>query len=237
MLPLLLALILTPIIALAQHPININAGQLVIPANTGYDYFEAPLNQNVTSFSIAGPRPEAHNSITVLFVQDATGGRTVTGYASNILNTSTIAIDSTAGSSTLVAFSFDQPNNTWVVSNTSSVIAQVDLTGQTASVPLTTLFTPASAGEYELSAQVFFTNPTGASTVEVDYEFTQNSADSGVLTLAFGSVNAANVTAGSLNKKQIIYADAGTPIKWALTYTSGGTGDSYDVHLRLEKLQ
>lgn len=101
-------------IALAQQTVSVLGGMVVIPSNAGQTYFKVLLNQNVTSFSMLGPNPGGGADVKVLFVQDATGGRTVAGYASNIVNTSNISIASGANAVTLVSFIYTNTNQ-WVV--------------------------------------------------------------------------------------------------------------------------
>src|SRR5690348_5660627 len=107
-----LALCLFASVAVAQQQVPIVGGAVTIPAAPGNSYFSVVLNQNVTSFTITGSPP----SVTVLFVQDSTGGRTVSGYASNISNTSAITIASAANATTAASFIYNSGANGWTAS-------------------------------------------------------------------------------------------------------------------------
>lgn len=132
----LLVLLLWPVFAFGQQQVPVVSGVVSIPAASGNSSFSVILTENVTSFSITPPAPyQAPPSITVLFIQDATGGRTVSGYASNILNTSSISVDSAANATTGVQFTYNANGNSWTalgggVPNPLNTVAIEDKGGQ-----------------------------------------------------------------------------------------------------------
>jgi len=109
----LVSLLFIPFSLLAQQQVPIVSGSVTLPGASGY--YRVLLNQNVTSLSIQGPPTSPAGPISVIFVQDATGGRTVSGYASNILNTSNITVASAANAYTTVQLNYDASGNNWIV--------------------------------------------------------------------------------------------------------------------------
>lgn len=93
--------------------------QAPIDAN-GWRNFKLALTQNVTQFSFVGTPPPAQASATVIFTQDATGGRTVT-FASNITNACTVT--ATANATTLCQFEFDGIAGIWIGISASGGVA------------------------------------------------------------------------------------------------------------------
>lgn len=101
--------------AWAQEQIPISSGAVTVPVSHGKNYFWVLLNQNVTRFAIAGAPPSTTDRIMVLFVQDSNGGKTVAGYASNIVNSRAILVNTDPNAPTTLAFQYDSSSNRWIV--------------------------------------------------------------------------------------------------------------------------
>jgi len=113
------------------------------------------------------------------------------------------------------------------------ILAEVDLTGQTATIGTTTLGTTPAAGMYRVTGNIYTTGGVGLSSVVVTISWTQNGNGFSNPT-AFQIVNAG---ANALFNTEIpFFADAATNVTYAVVWTSGGGGDAYDIHLRLEAI-
>ena len=110
----------------------------------------------------------------------------------------------------------------------------VDLVNKTASVASTTLVASANQRVYRLSAEIFLHNPVaGAISASVSITWTQNGIGFVQDLTSLSQSNGNAVSSGLYH----IYPDAGTIIKYSTGYTgSGGSGDYYDAHIRVEKL-
>jgi hypothetical protein len=128
------------------------------------------------------------------------------------------------------------PNNT--ITNTQNApsietAATVDLTGQTAAISPTTLLTPSSAGFYRYSIEIYVNSSTGTSTADGWIVFSQSGH-------AFNSKPTPNVTAAAGvaigSAVGVIYIQPSTNIQYQTSWSSGGAGDAYDIHIRLEQM-
>jgi hypothetical protein len=120
----------------------------------------------------------------------------------------------------------------WVQVSFGTVIAKFDALGQSATIAATTLYTPTAAGFYRASMNIAIQSPVGSSQVVGQILFTQNGH---VITLT--PVNSAPLVFGSPSGIVALYSDSGQPIQYAVpTWNSGGVGDTYDIHVRLEAL-
>lgn len=113
------------------------------------------------------------------------------------------------------------------------IVANVDLTAQTATIVTTALITPGVAGMYRASVEVYLKSTTGTSTITVNMIWVQEGGNTGNqaavnLTLA--------ATSGVASGTVLLYSDAGFAISYNASWTSGGVGDQYDLHIRLEAL-
>ena len=107
----LLFLMLFGVAAHAQQRVPINSGVVSINTDQSQRYFKITLNQNVTTFTFQGA-PVAGAPLTIIFTQDATGGRTVAGYDANIVTTQ-CSISTVASATTICLFSYDSTSATW----------------------------------------------------------------------------------------------------------------------------
>lgn len=97
--------------AAAQSFAPIDKGVVAVSMKSaGQSAFKVLLNQNVTKFSFAGT-PQFPMLASVIFTQDSFGGRTVTGFASNITNT--CLISSVPNATTVCLYQFDPSSNSW----------------------------------------------------------------------------------------------------------------------------
>lgn len=131
----------------------------------------------------------------------------------------------------------------------SSAATPVNLTAQTAAVTATTLFTPATTGQYRVSVYLQVTTAASISSVlggATGVTLTYNDGDGNVAqtdTVALmntaGGIavtSSTNSTATNLNGTVTIYARAGVPVQFAIGYTSAGTAMQYAAHLRAESI-
>ncbi|MGH9475451.1 MAG: hypothetical protein ACRD1C_03860 [Terriglobales bacterium] len=111
----------------------------------------------------------------------------------------------------------------------------VNLTGQTASVALATLFTPASAGFYVACANLHIstTATTSSATPSVIVVYTEDGT--GFLTAYLATSTASNSTGTSVGNCTGIYVDAGTAVKTETSgyASSGATAMAYSLHIRI----
>lgn len=113
------------------------------------------------------------------------------------------------------------------------IVANVDLTAQTAGIVTTALITPGVAGMYRASVEVYLKSTTGTSTIVVNLIWVQEGGNTGnqqALNLSLTATS--GVGSGSL----LLYSDSGFAISYNTVWTSGGAGDQYDLHIRLEAL-
>lgn len=110
----------------------------------------------------------------------------------------------------------------------------VDATSQTANIGVTNILSSVPASVMRLVYwEVFITSPVGNSTVLLQINFTQN----GVVVNPFppnftiGPLHGSNYLSGVVP----VFPDVGTAITYNVTWTSGGGGDSYDLHLRVDQ--
>ena len=104
----------------AQQQIPITGGVVTADLSSGVTSFKVNLNQNVSSVVLTGQHPgSGGNTVicTLFFVQDATGGWTVT-FGGNI--TGGFAVNATPLFTTVEQFAFDFTSNTWYVINAGS---------------------------------------------------------------------------------------------------------------------
>ena len=101
-----------------------------------------------------------------------------------------------------------------------------------ASISPTTLNTPVQPTAYRISAEVYLNNGSGLlMTLTVAVIFTYRG---GVNTITFLTTNRSGGGALLAQADYFIHADVSTVVQFSTTYGSGGSGDYYDLHLRLE---
>ena len=143
----------------------------------------------------------------------------------------------------IVAVVYDPVTGMWYVLNGLGVLAdaQANLTGQTAAIAATTIYTPAAAGLFRVSYAAKVTTPAttssilgGANGFQVIY--TDND-DSVVVTTPAGPTSALNSTQAWVNGTVLVNAKAATALQYSFGYTSiGGTPMAYALHIRVEAL-
>jgi hypothetical protein len=110
------------------------------------------------------------------------------------------------------------------------VVASVDALSQAGAITTTTIYTPAAAGQYRFSQESFIGVSSGTSTLVVTVKWTQNGT-------AFQFVSTQPGTTPTHGSFVVaIYPDAGTAVQYQTTWAPGGGGDTYDLHLRLERM-
>lgn len=92
-------------------------GTVAIPVTANQNAFTVLLTQNVTSFSFTGSLQSAP-LVSVTFIQNSTGGFTVTGFASNI--TSNCSVSGTANTATVCLYQYNPGANSWTSAGSGS---------------------------------------------------------------------------------------------------------------------
>lgn len=121
------------------------------------------------------------------------------------------------------------------------VVASIALTGQTANIPLTSLFTPTATGVYRVAIYAVSTAGTGIDTIPVLNVFwTDDFGTEDLTTSSYGAINISiNAATGEYQPKTlspyIIENVAGQPIQYSVT---GGTYSTliYSLYLVVERL-
>lgn len=146
-----------------------------------------------------------------------------------------------------VAWQTDGTGNISAYASASPTVGTADLTGQTAAIAATTLFTPASTGFFRVSLYLKVTTPDGASStlgaVTITYTDGTDSVAQSMAALlgtqagAAATTNTANTTTTKLQGTVDIYALTAVPVQYAIAYASGTPATmTYEVHLRAEKI-
>lgn len=182
-----------------------------------------------------------------------TAGNTVGGTngAVTIVSSGVNAIVATAAGNVTMAQKVTSYNGiTTVADGVSSILGTSDLTGQTAVVGATTLYTPTATGFYRITAYLQITTAAttssilaGAGGVTVTY----NDGDGNVAqtnTMQFTNQNgvaaissAANSTTTNLKGVMVVYARTGVAISFSIGYNSvGATPMAYASHFKCESL-
>lgn len=136
-------------------------------------------------------------------------------------------------------------NNIATVQNgMPSLVAEVNLTAQTASIAATTIYTADENGMYRITFSAKVTTAATSSSIlgPFQYKFTE-SDDNVVVTAPPGNTNNVNQTntnstsTGYISGTYIAHAKSGTAIQYIMGYTSSGaTAMQYNLHVIIEKL-
>ena len=117
------------------------------------------------------------------------------------------------------------------------IVSTVELTGQTGSIPTTTLFTPKANGTFRFTGTMGITMGNQCQdgcTWGMTIGFT---TDSGPLMIPFIGINAAVVSGGTGNQ-QILRDNAGQPLTYSVACTQGDrSGSVYEVFITVEQIQ
>lgn len=122
----------------------------------------------------------------------------------------------------------------------AAIVATVELTGQTASIPLTTIFTPTVPGTYLVSAYLVASAGTGSdqATVKVSWtddgglqsQSTNNSFPLNVLTINLGAPGSAD------EAHDTIQSVAGQPIQYEVVYVPDNNSGVYSIYITVTQL-
>lgn len=134
---------------------------------------------------------------------------------------------------------------------TSAPAAPINLTGQTAAITATTIFTPSATGFFRISVYEQVTVAASVSSIlggATGTVITYQDGDGGIgqsITVPFAdagaggivTTNAGNTTTTLLQGTIVIYAKVGVAVQYAIGYTSvGGTPMAYGLHIRTESV-
>ena len=132
----------------------------------------------------------------------------------------------------------DLKNRTGLVGS-PQIVARVNLTGQTNSIPTTTFFTPKSDGLFRLSGVMVTTLASNqlTGTWETTIGFTP---DSGATTQPWVSTNTAVITGGVNESTLTVRSNAGNPLTYSVSVGANSgdpQGSTYELFLVLERLE
>jgi hypothetical protein len=185
---------------------------------------------------------------------------TFNGQSTSIVSSSSTQIVATVnpvpayGSYRLVVKAGSSSTTAYVtVPAAAAIVAQVSVTGQTAAIPTTTLFTPASNGLYRISSYGVVTVPNGTfGQWDVQLNWTDDSGSelcsnyqpcqlmemwSDPVETHFGG---AMGNQGSFvpNTTTVVQVKAGVPVTYSVVADSNGnpTGSTYELYITVEQL-
>lgn len=155
-----------------------------------------------------------------------------------------------AGNSNVLWQTDGSGNISGYVPTSSSVTNKVDLTAQTAAVAATNLVPTPATARYRISAYLKVTTPatTGAATstlggVTITYvDGTDSLAQSVVMQMqtqagASATTNSGNSTVTVLSGELVVYVATGTPIQYAIGYSSNTAAQmQFSAHLAAEQI-
>jgi hypothetical protein len=119
------------------------------------------------------------------------------------------------------------------------VVSNLDLTGQSANITTTTLFTPSASGIYRISSYIIVTTVDGASStlpsVTIGWTDTDNST---AQTLVITPTNAGNLLTTYQQATAVIDAKTAIAVTYATGSYASGTPATmkYALHIRIESL-
>ncbi|MDE1940880.1 MAG: hypothetical protein KGI66_02060, partial [Patescibacteria group bacterium] len=99
----------------------------------------------------------------------------------------------------------------------------------------TTLYTPSATALYRITIEGFVdSSAVGTSTLDIHITFRQNGKSQ--VGPAVTGISATTPATANGSIVGAVYADAGVDIDYYTTWTPGGAGDSYDLHIRVEEV-
>ena len=115
---------------------------------------------------------------------------------------------------------------------TSTALATVNLTTQSAAQAATTLYTPASDGLFTITYYAKVTTAATTSSTLGVFSVISTDTDSNVVTTVGQSSQQNSLTAGFISGSITVYAKASTAIQYSLGYaSSGATAMQYELHV------
>lgn len=132
-----------------------------------------------------------------------------------------------------------------------SILGHSDLTGQTAALTTSALFTPSSTGMVRVTYYAKVTTPGTTSilggttgfvlnftdgTDSVAQTLTLTEANQSGTILSIGTGNVTNTTAAIIYGTAMVYAKTGVAMTYNLGYTSTGTAMQFEIHVKAESL-
>ena len=125
-----------------------------------------------------------------------------------------------------------QSNGTTATWSSSTALATVNLTAQSAAQAATTLYTPASDGLFTITYYAKVTTAATTSSTLGVFSVISTDVDSNVVTTVGQSSQQNSLTAGFISGSITVYAKASTAIQYSLGYaSSGATAMQYELHV------
>jgi len=247
--------------------IGISTGALTGPGSltaTTNDLYYIPLNTtcfqavlttatsgtvNGKAFFFPGPggsltqssnvNPECAGTVTSFDVAGGTTGLTFTG--GPITSSGTITATGTAmaiGGTVVDATPFAVLSVDGSGNLQNFLLPAVDLTGQTAAITATTMYTTVTAGLYRVSYVAKVTTVAGTSSTLGGFQVTYTDAtDSVVTTTVAGTTSTLNTTQAQVSGVVVVYASAATAIQYLMGYASNSAAQmTYTLHIKVEAL-
>ena len=125
-----------------------------------------------------------------------------------------------------------QSNGTTAAWSSSTALATVSLTAQSAAQAATTLYTPASDGLFTINYYAKVTTAATTSSTLGVFSVISTDTDSNVVTSVGQSTQQNSLTTGFISGSITVYAKASTPIQYSLAYaSSGATAMQYELRV------
>jgi len=119
----------------------------------------------------------------------------------------------------------------------NSSVATVALTNQSAAISATSLYTPTSSGFYQINYYGKVTTASSAISTLGAFQITSTDPDGNSVTSVGDSTSQNSLTGGFISGTIDVYANAGTPIQYAMSYYSAGdTAMVYSLYISVISL-
>ena len=197
----------------------------VIAPNSSYTF----INYNGGNWYMTSTNDLDNGTGIVKVTNGGTGTSTAPAVGSIPVATSTSAYTPLAiGTSGQVL----QSNGTTATWSSSTALATVNLTAQSAAQAATTLYTPASDGLFTITYYAKVTTAATTSSTLGVFSVISTDVDSNVVTTVGQSSQQNSLTAGFISGSITVYAKASTAIQYSLGYaSSGATAMQYELHV------
>lgn len=218
---------------------------------------------NVTAPVINGTVSGSFNAISIgangtpstnqLKLNGSTSGSAILGVASAAGSPNEIDLPTTTGTTgqVLKTDGANPQQTSWT--STIPTVATIDLTGQTAAITATSLYTPAATGMVRINYYAKVTTAASVSSIlggtsglvvtftdgtdsVAQTAFTLPEDNQAGNSLSVGSGNTTNTTQAVLQGNAVVWAKTGVNMTYAFGYSSTGTAMAYELHIKVETL-
>ena len=120
------------------------------------------------------------------------------------------------------------------IPSTSSAVANISLTGQSAAISNTTIYTPLTAGFYVVNYYGKVTTAATTSSTLGPFQVTSIDPDGNTVVSVGDSSSQNSATTAFINGTIIVYSNGASPIQYSMGYTSSGaTAMSYELYVNV----